>query len=415
MSEVPSSSLWQIVDSVAIVFSRAYMLARTRAASHASPIVRLLARRDHAHFEARLLERELVVFRAQRHRIKPHHRPHYGPEQRAEILQLMALRDWSAKKTAERFALHPNTIRAWQKAARRRCQGDRLLGEPPWNKLHDSVRWLVHELRRMCPEREFGTRTIARHILRAGIQISRTSVRRILAEEPPKKPRWRKHQEEIAGSQVNTRHLLHPSEPNRVWHLDITSIQFLWMHLRIAGIVDGYSRRLLALRLYSKAPTSGDMSRLIRRVARREGRRPRFMITDHGCQFRQVFEESMEQVGITLVRGRVGSWRLNSKIERVFRTLKLWQRVVLLGLKPRTIQRKLDDYRLWYNRHRPHTALGFSTPDEVARGFKPPKPIPIRRHGEIEPVIRLKRHCFGDDPHLPVIEIDVRLRRRPAA
>jgi hypothetical protein len=59
------------VDSVAIVFSRAYMLARTRAAFHASPIIRLLARRDQAHFESRLLERELLVFRAQRQRIKP--------------------------------------------------------------------------------------------------------------------------------------------------------------------------------------------------------------------------------------------------------------------------------------------------------------------------------------------------------
>jgi hypothetical protein len=157
------------------------------------------------------------------------------------------------------------------------------------------------------------------------------------------------------------------------------------------------------------------MARLVRKAARREWKRPRFLITDHGCQFRQIFEESMEQVGITLVRGRVGSWRLNSKIERVFRTLKLWQRLVLLGLKPRTIHRKLDDYRLWYNGHRPHAALGILTPDEIVRGYKPPEPIPIRRRGEIEPVIRLERHHYGGDPHLPVIEIDVRLRRRPAA
>jgi hypothetical protein len=39
----------------------------------------------------------------------------------------------------------------------------------------------------------------------------------------------------------------------------------------------------------------------------------------------------------------------------------------------------------------------------------------MRLHGEIEPVIRLNRHYFGDDPNLPVIEIDVRLLRKTAA
>lgn len=170
MPKPSSNSLWQIIDAVAIVFSRAYMLARARATSCLSPVLHMMARRDHTHWEARMLERELAVFRSQRTRLESHRRPQYSPEQRAEILQIMRLRGWSAKQVADRFVVHPNTIRSWIKVLRNKNHGNRLLGQPPWNKYHEGVRWLVHELRQLCPEREFGTRTIARHILRASIQ-----------------------------------------------------------------------------------------------------------------------------------------------------------------------------------------------------------------------------------------------------
>jgi len=95
----------------------------------------------------------------------------------------MRLRGWTAKRTAERFVLHPNTVRNWQKSIRDKHRAGRVVGAPPWNKLHEAVRWTVHEICRLCLEREFGTRSIARHIVRAGIQISRASVRRILEED----------------------------------------------------------------------------------------------------------------------------------------------------------------------------------------------------------------------------------------
>lgn len=71
MPKPPSNPLWQIIDAVAIVFSRAYMLARTRAVSCPSPVLRMMARRDHTHWEARMLERELAICRDQRTRLAP--------------------------------------------------------------------------------------------------------------------------------------------------------------------------------------------------------------------------------------------------------------------------------------------------------------------------------------------------------
>lgn len=92
--------------------------------------------------------------------VRPMERTHYSPTERAEILQVMRLRGWTAKRIAERFVLHSNTIRNWQKAIRDKHRAERVVGAPPWNKLHEAVRWTVHEIHRLCPEREFGTRSI---------------------------------------------------------------------------------------------------------------------------------------------------------------------------------------------------------------------------------------------------------------
>jgi transposase-like protein len=125
---------------------------------HASPLIRLLAQRDALHHDASLLERELAIFRAQRQRKPAHQRPHYSPAERSQILEVVKLRGWSAKEAGSRFVVHPNTIRNWEKAVDDKLRSVRLLGGPPWNRLHDGVRRLVHEIREAFPEPEFGTR-----------------------------------------------------------------------------------------------------------------------------------------------------------------------------------------------------------------------------------------------------------------
>ncbi len=92
MAELNPHLVWHLVDSVAVLFARSYMLARTRAVSHVSPMVRMLGLRDHAHSEAALLERELEIFRSHRRHSPPGRRPHYSPEERSEILLIGRLR-----------------------------------------------------------------------------------------------------------------------------------------------------------------------------------------------------------------------------------------------------------------------------------------------------------------------------------
>jgi len=254
MSLLSSATVLRLVDSMAILQSQACQLARARLASAASPIIRLLVQRDQAVSEVDLLHREVEVFRAQREGLPPHRRPDYRPEQRLAILQLRRLRGWSIQKTAKHFVLHRNTIRAWIRSAEGRRRSSLLAGALVWNRIDEVVCWAVHELRRLCPEPEFGSRSIARQVLRASIQISRSTVQRGLREPKPFGPRRPVRPAMTAPAGVIPQHLLTPERINRVWHLDLLSLQILWFRFSVAAILDGFSRRLLCLRAYRRTP-----------------------------------------------------------------------------------------------------------------------------------------------------------------
>ena len=100
---------------------------------------------------------------------------------------------------------------------------------------------------------------------------------------------------------------------------------------------------------------------------------------------------------------------LNGRIERVFRTFRAWWRLVLMGLAQREIQRRLDDFGVWFNEHRPHSALHGLTPQEAWQGHVPPKPVPIRARDQLQPQIEICRRHYHGDPRLPVVDISVRL------
>jgi len=176
----------------------------------------------------------------------------------------------------------------------------------------------------------------------------------------------------------------------------------------VAAILDGFSRRLLCLRVYRRTPRAGDVAALVRRMAKQFGK-PRFVITDHGTQFRRQFRSAMKQMGIIPVQARVRAPYLNGKIERAFRTFRVWWRLVLTGLTQRGIQRRLDDFAAWFNEHRPHSALHGRTPQEAWEDRSLPKPLPIRARDRLGPQIEIRRRHYHGDPRLPVIEISVRL------
>ncbi len=396
-----------VVDAMAVVLAQAMQVARIRLSSAASPLLRLMIQRDHAVTESAILRRELDVLRTSRAAMPPHRRPDYPPEQRMAIIQLMRLRDWNVKTTAGRFVLHPNTLRAWIKAVEGKGRPSLLDGAVVWNRMDDAVRWAAREIRRLCPGPEFGTRTIARHLVRAGIQVSRSTVQRLLREPEVEKPRRkpRPPMEKPVGTTPDR--LLAPKKPNQVWHSDITQIRILWFTFYIAAALDGFSRKLLVLKVYARTPCARNMAALVRSAAAKHGS-PKFLITDNGSQFRKQFGKALRRQRIRQVRTRVRAPFLNGKIERFFRTFKLWQRLTLMAAGASGIQRRLDVFASWYNTCRTHSALDSRTPEEAHCGKALPNPIAYRTRDGPKIYIGIRRRHFRGDPRLPVVEITVR-------
>jgi transposase len=297
------ASIRRAVDSIAVMLMQVYMIARGRAASSASPVVRTLAGRDEEAWKLAIREREVGVFRRRIEAMPPHSRPHFLDEDRFEVLQLMRLRGLSMKQAAERYVLHSNTIRGWIRQFRTGHDVGAFFGRAPFNKISDAGRWLVHEIRRLCPEREFGTRSIAMAIVRAGIQLSRSSVQRILREKKCVAPAPSKPASIKDPAKVEPHHILRPEKPNRTWHIDLMTIDFFWVRFYVAVVLDGFSRKLLGLCVFRDAPASMDVWRLMKTCMAEFGV-PRFLVTDHGCQFRTWFRRLVEKRGIALVKGR---------------------------------------------------------------------------------------------------------------
>lgn len=307
------------------------------------------------------------------------------------------MRNWLAKEAGRHVVAHPNTIRNWQKVVEDKLWSESLLGAPPWNRLREGVRWLVQERRRAFPEPEFGTRTNARHVLRAGIGITRTTVRRIFEEESTHRPRSFLDQcVTEARKQVQ-----HPVEPGQVWHLDMTTIRAAWRKIETAAIVDGYSRCIVALKVFGRRPRTGDLAELVEDAGKQSvGGAPRFLVTDHKIQFREWFRRAISKIDATHVRCQASMWKLNAKVERAFRDLKPWARRALLVPSVRSIRRQLNGYREWHSDFRPHAAHGTFAPAEVEGCASSPEPMMYRQRGGVEPDIRRHRRCVRGDPRL---------------
>ena len=279
--------------------------------------------------------------------------------------------------------------------------------DPKWNRADDAVHRAIHELRRLCPKPEFGTRSVARHLMGTGIRLSRSTVQRVLREEKPNRPPYRRPPL-LSAAGVEPHHLLTPTRRNETWQLDLTSLRLLWCRFTIAALMDGFSRKLLVLKVYPGAVKSRDMIILLRGAVRQCGQ-PRFIITDHGCQFRKQFKRFVEATGITAVKGQVRCPSFNGKVDRLFRTLRQWLRFTLLPLGQRTIQRRLHKYRSWYNTERPHSALGFLTPEEAWQSIEPREPISVQAREELRPMIDVTRSSYRGDPRLSVVQINLAL------
>lgn len=164
-----------------------------------------------------------------------------------------------------------------------------------------------------------------------------------------------------------------PEGPNRLWQIDLTKI---WCGpdgwAALIGIVDVFDRTLVGWTLSPRARTVEALEALEQAIARwcPQGTRGLGLVLgkDNGPQFTsRAFLRALDTLGITPQATHYRAPEENAFIESFFGRLKdeeVWlNEYESLHEAQQAIGTWIDEY----NRHRPHSALGYRAPLEVRR------------------------------------------------
>jgi putative transposase len=218
----------------------------------------------------------------------------------------------------------------------------------------------------------YGSRQMARQLLREGISAGRHRVRRLMGlmglEAIYQAPRT---------STPHPAHRIYPyllrnltvDRADHVWCADITYIPVRRGFLYLIAIMDWATRHVLAWRL-SNTMDAGFCVEALREAMARYGK-PEIFNTDQGSQFTSLdFTGVLKDAEVTISMDGRGRYLDNIFIERLWRSLK-YEAVYLQELTDGFVaQRVIGEWIGFYNTARPHSALDGRTPAEAycARG-----------------------------------------------
>lgn len=334
---------------------------------------------------------ENKMLRTRLERVPARHRPRFRVFERLEILWHAARYQLSVVKTARAFVVSEGAILKWRRDV---ATGELRLVRPtgPANRLPDFVGETARRMKLEWPR--LGTRRIAGMLGRLGLQVARSTVQSLLRRRarPGKASRATK----TLYRKVRAHHVT-AKRPGHVWFIDFTRVGGLFRSVVVGAVIDGCSRKVLALRVASQEPTAQFAVRLVREAARDFGA-PTYLVSDHGKQLTAgVFRRAMRSLGILQRFGALHRSGSIARMERFWKSLKdEYARGLFLWRPQSAIERLLRGYATWFNTERPHQGIGQRTPDEAHFGTSTrARVVPLR------PV--LAAASFGDEAQLPVV------------
>ena len=210
-----------------------------------------------------------------------------------------------------------------------------------------------------------GALTIQWHLGQRGARVpSASSIIRLLRRrglvvpEPHKRPR---------SSFIR----FEASLPNELWQTDATHWTLAdGSAVEILNLIDDHSRLLVAAGAL-RTVKAADAVALFHQAAARLGY-PAALLSDNAAVFsgssrlgKVLLESELERLGIRAVHARPYHPQTCGKVERLHQTQKKWLAKQPVAATLDELCAQLDRFRLHYNAHRPHRALGRSTPQEV--------------------------------------------------
>ena len=213
----------------------------------------------------------------------------------------------------------------------------------------------------------YGYRRIHVLLLRDGFNVNRKRVQRLwrleglhVAPVRRRKPRARRNPVEVRGT-----------HPDHVWAIDFQFDETAdGRHVKILNVTDEFTREALATNAARRITAAGTMAVLDEVMAQR-GTAPAVLRMDNGPEFiADALQDWCKLTGIRTSYCDPGSTWQNGRIESFNSRLRdeLLSREVFDSMWE--IRTMLEDHRQVYNAYRPHSALGYLTPEAFATNWR---------------------------------------------
>jgi transposase InsO family protein len=294
--------------------------------------------------EILVLRHELAVLRRQ------HPRPRLQPTDRALLAALSRLLPrarWSV------FLVRPETLLRWHRrmVCRRWTYPTTSTGRPP---ISEQVQQLVVQLARENPR--WGYQRIHGELLRVGVRVSASSIRRVLRAHgldpaPRRVPTtWRSFlRQQAAGIVACDLFAVDTVFLRRVYVLFFIELGSRRVHL--AGVTEHPTGLWVAQQARNLVVGLGDQAAAWR-----------FLIRDRDAKFTRVFDDVWRSTGAEIIRTPVQAPNANAVAERWVGTVRRECLDQLLIVGCRQLVRVLRNYVEHYNQCRPHRSLAHATP-----------------------------------------------------
>ena len=208
----------------------------------------------------------------------------------------------------------------------------------------------------------YGSRKMKAWLLQQGYLVSRKRVRRLMRLMGLEAIYRRPNTSKPAPGHRIFPYLLKGVEVNRVdqvWAADITYIPMAKGFLYLVAIMDWHSRHVLAWKLSNTMDTSFCVAALEEALGKG---RPEIFNTDQGSQFTsEAFTQTLQEQRVQVSMDGKGRYLDNIFVERLWRSIK-YEEVYLKAYQTVAEARTgINAYLEFYNRQRPHQALGYRT------------------------------------------------------
>ena len=223
----------------------------------------------------------------------------------------------------------------------------------------------------------YGAPRIHAELAAEGTQVSRKRVARVMREaglsgvSRRKEPRTTRRDPEARPAPDLVERRFDADGPDRLWVADITYVATAVGFVYLAVVLDVFSRRVVGWAMANHLRTELVVAALDMALGQR---RPASVIhhCDQGCQYTSLaFGERCRQAGVVPSMGSVGDCYDNAMAESFFASLEceLLDRVRFDD--HRHAQRESFSYiEGWYNPHRRHQGLGYSSPIDFERSYR---------------------------------------------